>query len=260
MEMVAASKMRKAQERTLAGKPYTQKLTSVVRNLVGRIEEGSHPYLMEKEKGKTLLLIFSSDKGLCGSFNTNLLREFLKTDYKDEVEVVSIGKKLQRPVVRMGASLIADFPFGTTLPSFEHVLPVSMLVVDSFLHKAYKKVLCIFTQFVSLSLQKPIVMTLLPIAKALQEREMPVLPYTFEPNAGELLTALMPHFLEMNLYQVFLESYASEQAARMLAMHEASENAKDVIFELSLTYNKARQERITNELLDISTGAMGVGL
>lgn len=268
MEMVAASKMRRAQERTLAGKPYAEKLRVLVANLVGRIEEGKHPYLIDRERelpagrqDKTLLLLFSSDKGLAGSYNTNLLREFLRIrEESNNIETISVGRKLQKAVVRFGGTLVADFPFGASLPTFESILPISKLIVDEFLQGKYSKVLCLYTQFMSLRTQKPHALTLLPIQKEAEGIEVQaILPYTFEPNARDLLTALMPHYIESTLYQMFLESYASEQASRMIAMHLASENAKDVIWELSLSYNKVRQEKITNELLDITTASLGVG-
>lgn len=273
MEMVAASKIRRVQEKTVAGKPYAEKLRSLVGNLVGRIEGENHPYLVQREKGKTLLVLFSSDKGLAGSLNTNLLREFLKIGgEQDDTEIISIGKKLQKSVVRLGGVLVADFPFGTTLPTFESILPISKLIVDEFLANGYKNVICLYTQFLSLGTQKPTVLTLLPIQEETEAQETVAngdkkhveaisdqgRPYTFEPNASELLTALMPHYVELTLYQIFLESYASEQAARMIAMHQASENAKDVIWELSLMYNKVRQERITSEILDVTGGSLGV--
>ena len=268
MEMGAASKMRRAQERTLAGKPYAEKLLSLAANLVGRIDEGKHPYLIDREKdvsktgeqSKTLLLLFSSDKGLAGSYNTNLLREFLRIRKEyNNLEIISIGRKLQKAVIRFGGTLVADFPFGTLLPTFEAILPISKIIVDEFLKATHSKVLCLYTQFISLRTQKPHVLTLLPIQRETEGIEVSaILPYTFEPNARNLLTALMPHYIELTLYQMFLESYASEQASRMIAMHLASENAKDVIWELSLSYNKVRQERITNELLDITTASFGV--
>lgn len=266
MEMVAASKVRRAQEQTLAGKPYAAKLGSIVQNLIGKIDDGSHAYLRERENGKILILLFSSDKGLAGSLNTNMLREYFAfARQHTDCEVITIGKKLEKAVVRHGGILLADFPFGRVLPSFESILPVASLVVEGFISGTYREVVILYTQFLSIGRQKTIVSKLLPIQKekiveqgsAVKRQEM-ALPYKFEPNASELLTFLMPHYLEMTLYQVFLESYASEQAARMIAMHMASENAKDVIWDLSLTYNKARQERITNELLDITGASLGV--
>lgn len=254
MEMVAASKMRKAQEKTSAGKPYTEKLHVISQNLVGRIEKGQHPYLIAKEEGKTLLLLFSSDKGLCGSFNTNLFREFISF-FKENIdlEIIAVGRKLAKAAARMEGSLVADFPFGTKTPTFEFVIPITNLIIDGYTSGKYKRVVCMYTHFATLSSQKPTILTLLPIQREELLKET-VQPYLFEPGASELLTALMPHYLEMSLYQILLENYASEQAARMIAMHQASENAKDVIFELSLYYNKVRQEKITNELLDIVGG------
>lgn len=262
MEMVAASKMRRAQERTLAGKPYESKLRTLVQNMVGRIEGESHPYLTKREKGKILMLVFSSDKGLCGSFNTNLLRSFLRFIAENgEIEVLSIGRKLQRPIARSGGLLVADFPIGSTLPTFEHVLPIANFIVDVYMRQEYRSVVALYMRFSSLSKQETIVQTILPIQKEIaQGVEATIIPYHFEPNPKYLLTSLFPHYLEMSLYQMFLESYASEQAARMIAMHQASDNAKEVVFELSLTYNRVRQERITNELLDITTATMGLGV
>lgn len=266
MEMVAASKVRRAQEQAISGKPYAQKLVLLVKNLVGRIEEGTHPYLegekqQAKAVAKTLVLLICSDKGLAGSFNTNLFRTFLsfRSERYSDIEVLLVGRKLLRGVVRAGVPIVADFPFGTTLPSFESVLPIARFVVDSFLGLQYSKVIVIYTNFVSLQNQAPLIFTLLPVSKELKEENShALLPYTFEPSAAVLLSQLLPHYLESTLYQILLESYASEQASRMRAMHEASENAKDVIWDLTLLFNKARQERITSELLDIAGGVEGV--
>lgn len=269
MEMVAASKMRRAQERTLAGKPYASKLRALVQNMVGRIEGESHPYLTKREKGlpagrqgKILMIVFSSDKGLCGSFNTNLFRSFLRFIAEHgEIEVLSIGRKLQRPIARSGGLLVADFALGSALPKFELVLPIANFIVDLYTRQDYRSVVALYMRFGSLSRQEPIVQTILPIQKEIAGGDKAtIIPYLFEPNPKDLLTNLFPHYLEMSLYQMFLESYASEQAARMIAMHQASQNAKDVVWELSLTYNRARQERITNELLDITTATMGLGV
>jgi F-type H+-transporting ATPase subunit gamma len=255
MEMVAASKMRRGQERTLAGKPYAEKLRGAVENLVGRVEEGVHRYLESEEGGKTLIILFSSDKGLCGSFHANLTREFMRfTSIHKEAAIITVGKKLERLAARSGGALVADFPFGTTVPSFDQVYPIVNLVAQGVAKGEYGKVFLIFTQFLSLRSQTPVTMQLLPIERGGGEEEFS--PYQFEPDVDSLLKALMPHYLEVAIYQILLESYASEQAARMLAMHQASENAKDVIWELSLFYNKARQERITSELLDISGSVM----
>lgn len=252
--------MRRAQEQTVSGKPYAAKLNNLAGNLAGRIEKGEHPYLEDKAAGAVLLLVVSSDKGLCGSFNSNLLRELMRfVKEQQKVEVISVGKKLKQAVLRTEAVLAADFPLGASIPTFELVLPIATLIKDGFIKGEYKEVMVLFTQFISLGQQQPILQKLLPIGKQVdQEEKEQLLAYTFEPNARDLLTALMPHYLEMSIYQILLESYASEQAARMMAMHQASENAKDVIWQLSLTYNKVRQEKITNELLDIMGGTMGV--
>lgn len=255
--MVAASKMRTAQEKTVAGKPYKDSLVAIVRQLIGRSENESHPYLETRTEGKTLLVVFSPERGLCGSLPTNLLREYVRIKREEgNFDVIVIGRKLQGSLRYLGANILASFDMGSRLPTFEQVFPVMTLIKERFDSKEYKKVIVLYPDFVSVNSQRPTLYQLLPVVK--EDTEEQVTDFTFEPDAQTLLTALLPHYVEMVLYQFMLETYASEQTAKMMAMHQASENASELIESLTLFYNKARQEKITGELLDLVTATMVV--
>lgn len=262
LEMVAASKMRRAKDKTLASRPYAEKLSTITASLSQRVEDGkTHDYFVEKNGGKTLLLVFSPDKGLCGGLISNLFREFLTLQSKT-LQVVTIGKKLQQKIIKSQTPIVADFPFGTSIPSFDLALLVRNLVTDGFLKGEFSKVVCLYTKLENIFSQKPQLAQILPIRidATLESKRGKALPYLFEPNPNEILDALLPYYLEIQLFQMLLESYASEQAARATAMHNATENAKEVVDILTLEYNKARQEKVTNEILDIVTASLSIGL
>ncbi len=264
MQMISASKLKKAQEAALSARPYVTKLTEISTTISKRVDNEDlndymKPLITTNEK---LMIIVSPDKGLCGGLNTNLSREALNF-YKENksTSFVTIGKKAGGIVNIMGGNIIASFDIGTTLPSYELVYPVMKIVDDYYLGKKVSEIYILNTNFTSLFSQKPFLKKLLPakfeatdeIKKEVKETisETDVL---FEPSATELLPGLIRHYLELSVYQAMLENYLSEQAARMLAMQNATDNAKDIIEELKLLYNKSRQEKITNELLDISGG------
>lgn len=256
MKMVAASKTRRAQESALKGRPYAEKLAMVTKNLIGRIpDDYSHPFLIERE-GKSLIVIFSPDKGLCGSLVSNLKKELLSSPNFKNAVFVTIGKKLSRTVAGMGLEILADFPMGTAQPTFEKIPPLAQVLIDGFLKNEFSQVFVLYPRFVSLFSQRATVEKLLPLEIPKEPKEeMLILPrpyYLFEPRASDVLESLLPHYLESLLYQLLLEAYASEQAARMLAMQNATQNALEIINFLTLEYNKARQERITNEILDVT--------
>lgn len=252
MQMIAASKLKRAQEATLASRPYVEKLTSLLKNLSLKLEEESLPsYMRMPASDKTLLLILSPDKGLCGGLLSNLFREYLTLDNENPV-IVTVGKKIERHIVKLGKTLVASFNFGNTLPTFDVVYPILQIVDDYFLKQEVGTVKILHTHFTSIFSQKPTISTILPITLS-QEEESKITPFElFEPSVSEILPSLLKHHLEMTLYQHLLENYVSEQASRMIAMQNATENAKDIVWQLSLEYNKARQEKITNEILDIS--------
>jgi F-type H+-transporting ATPase subunit gamma len=261
MQMIAASKLKKAQDAALSSRPYVEKLSAVTKDITTKINTATlqEGYLKEPVKnGKTLLIVISPDKGLCGGLITNLLREVLRRDNKAD-SYLTVGKKVESSVAHLGQDLIAAFPFGNTLPSFSMVYPIVKLVDDYYLGKKVEKVQILSTHFLSIFSQKPQLTDLLPIKpdeEAQKEAEKAIDHFQlFEPDVETILPDLLKRYMEMVVYQEILESYLSEQAARMLSMQNATNNAKDIIEDLKLEYNKSRQAKITSELLDI-TGAI----
>lgn len=252
MQMIAASKLKRAQLAALASRPYVDKLTLLANGLTAKIDKDSlSSYMKKGAPDKEFLIIISPDKGLCGGLVTNLIKEYVGLKTKDLL-LLTIGKKAEGYLLRTRQEIIASFPFGTTLPSFDFVYPIIKIVNDHFLTGKVGSVKILTSHFASVFSQKPVITTLLPIAlPAEAEKTSGIL--LFEPSIAEILPDLLKHYLEMSLYQHLLESYLSEQAARMFAMQNATDNAKDMIEELTLEYNKARQEKITSEILDISS-------
>lgn len=257
MQLIAASKLKRAQEATLGARPYVQRLTSLAKMLTLRLHNtATIPPYMKYEEGATesLLFIFSSDKGLCGALFSNLLRQFIALD-KDNRVIVAMGKKIERFVAHyQKQSLIASFPFGNIIPPFDLVYPLLSLIDEYFLTKKVREVKILYNHFSNVFTQTPTIVNLLPITLEQESQQHPTFQL-FEPNIADILPKLLRRYLEMNVYQYMLESYVSEQAARMIAMKNATDNAKDIIEELTLDYNKARQARITNEILDISSAS-----
>ncbi len=259
MQMIAASKLKRAQERALSSRYYVEKLTSVTKNLSERVSEEEKSDYMKIKSGseKKLLIVISPDKGLCGGLITNLAKELLADDTaSSQKEYVVIGKKLEKTVSRLGKDMIAFFEFGTTLPSFDVIYPIAKIIDDKFLSGKVSEVKILYSHFMTVFTQVPKISTLLPIKieENLTEKKTENF-MLFEPAPKEILPTILRHYLEMSLYQFILESYASEQAARMVAMKNATENAQEIIDYLRLEYNKQRQEKITNEILDIGSAA-----
>jgi F-type H+-transporting ATPase subunit gamma len=255
MQMIAASKLKKAQDAAVSSKPYVQKLESLTKTLKQRVDSDHLPEYMKeiKETNAKLLIVISPDKGLCGGLVTNLMREVLNFNQGGKTFYITIGKKAENSVISLNREVLASFPFGTSLPQFDLVYPVIQIVEEYFMGKKVSEVKVISTQFSSVFSQVPKVQSILPVK---HEEEVKKDSLTvFEPSPSEILPDLLKHYIEMLLFQSFLESYASEQAARMIAMKNATDNALDIISELQLEYNKTRQERITNELLDIVGGS-----
>lgn len=259
MQMIAASKLKRAQEATLSSRPYVEKLTQLSQQLTQRVTpKDTHPYMQkDATSNKTLLIVISPDKGLCGGLITNLLKEYLHF-FKDEtIYLVTLGKKVENVATRSHNKLVASFPFGITLPRFNSILPLVEIINEYFLEKKVDTVKILYTKFNNFFTQAPVVSTLLPIQIPDTEKGSSE-NFSFElyePTLPEMLPILLKHYIEMVLYQHLLESFVSEQAARMLAMQNATDNAKDIIFQLTLEYNKARQTKITNEILDITSSS-----
>ena len=254
-QMISASKLKKAQNAAESSKPYVEKLDSISKALERRVDKDNlHQYMMSQTNViAKLLVVISPDKGLCGGLVTNLLREVLHYNNKEKTYYITVGKKAERAVASLNKEVIASFPFGTSLPQFEMVFPIAKLVNEYFLNKKVAEVAILSTKFTSVFSQVPGFNTLLPV-KLAETVEADKSVTLFEPNVDMLLPDLLQHYLEMVIYQSLLEAYASEQASRMIAMKNATDNAIDIISELRLEYNKTRQEKITNVLLDIGGG------
>ena len=266
MQMVASSKMRKAQLAALAGRPYAKLMNEVMGNVAADAVDFTHP-LMEKRGGKKRgVVLVSSDKGLCGALNSNLTREASKHD-KDTTVFVCAGKKGAQFIARNKRQLAAEFTYKDA-PLFAEARAISKFVQDLFLKGEVDSVEVLYTNFVSTLVQKPDTQPLLPIGelKGVQAGthdavalEKSGVEFLFEPGADAVLGALLPHYLNFQIYQILLEAKASEQSSRMVAMKNATDNAKQLIKDLTLEYNKLRQANITKELLEITTAQMALG-
>lgn len=258
MQMIAASKLKRAQNAALAARMYGEKLTSLSQNLTSKIIEkrNLHPYMESLQKTKkSLILVVAPDKGLCGGLITNLMKEFVSLQTQNVgFEYLTIGKKIESKIIYFtSGELLASFSFGVTIPTFDMVYPITRIIDEYFIKGKINSVKVLYSSFISIFTQVPKVEMLLPVTISQEsEEQKEVAQYIFEPNLNVLLSSLLKHYLEMSIYRILLESFASEQASRMIAMQNATTNAKEVIEELRLEYNKSRQAKITNDILDIS--------
>jgi len=256
MEMIAASKMRKAQERGLAGRPYSEKIEQVISDLAALPDIGlQHPLLQRRPVEKIAIVHITPDRGLCGGLNANLNRglgRFILEQGKT-AGVVAVGRKGRDFITRSGIDMTAEFIQIGDQPAFLDTLPISHIVIDDYSNGAVDMVYISYASFISTMVQKPVMKQLLPVEPASIPRGENV-DYIYEPGATAVLGGLLPRFVEMEIYHAILESIASEQSARMVAMRSATDAANDLIGDLTLLYNKARQEAITKELLDITGG------
>ncbi len=257
MEMIAASKMRKAQERGLAGRPYSEKIEQVIADLAGLPEMSRvHPLLQWREAERITVIHVTPDRGLCGGLNANLNRELSAYVLKEPdktVDVVAVGKKGRDFARRSGLNLAAEFTDLGDAPAYLDTLPISNIVISDYTEGKTDRVVVCFAEFVSTLTQKPVMKQLLPVEPAVITGGANV-DYIYEPDAEQVLGTLLPRFVEMEIYHAILEAIASEQSARMVAMRNATDSAQELLGELTLLYNKARQEAITTELLDITGG------
>ncbi len=268
MQLVAAAKMKKAQDQALAGREYALQLTQVLFDIRTNFSEESHPLLERREGNRELVLVVSTDKGLCGPINTNLARK-IKLSTSPDAHFVTVGRKLRTMGEKLGIKIIADFTVKDPVP-FAQTRPIAKFVTQQFLDGNYDKVSIAFTSFVNTLRQEPEVVTLLPIGgqhqgekrafeavgegfSVEQHAKDPTRDYIFEPSPGEVLKAILPLYVNYEVFQAISEARASEHSARMVAMKAATDNAKKFIKELTLEYNKLRQGAITAELLEITT-------
>lgn len=273
MEMVAAAKMRRAQIQALSMRPYAEKAREILIRLGAQrgANEGLHPLLMHQPSVDRIgLVVVTSNKGLCGGYNHNIIRlahEFVRSS-TTSVDVISVGRIGRNTMVRLGDSIVADFDHLTDQPSLDEVRPIARLVMDDFLSGGFDEVYLAYTDFVNTMVQKPVIRPFLPfrgvhglnpenagiVQKAPAAEARDLVEYIFEPSPRDILDVVMPRFTELQVYEAILEAVASEHSARMVAMRAATENAKELIGHLTLTYNRARQELITKEMIDIVGG------
>ena len=265
MEMVAASKMRKSQERMRAARPYSEKIRRVAGNLSHALTDYSHPFLVKRENVKAIgLIAVTSDKGLCGGLNTNLLRLALgKMKEWDaegkKLQVSAIGNKGFGFMMRAGANIVSHVGALGDRPHLEKLIGPAKVLLDAYVNGEVDVVYIAYTRFINTMKQEPVIEQLLPLSGDLVgSNARNSWDYLYEPEPKAVIDDLLVRYVEAVLYQSVAENIASEQSARMVAMKSASDNAKNVIGELKLVYNKARQAAITKELSEIVSGAAAV--
>jgi len=262
MEMVAASKMRKTQERMRASKPYATKIYDVVKHIARANSEYHHPFMSNREVKRVGFIVVTSDRGLCGGLNANLLREALGVMRPwhaegKEVDLCVIGRKGQAFFRRVGGRVIASVDQLGDTPGVKDLIGSVKVMLDAFYQGEIDSLYVVSNEFINTMTQKPTVKQLLPLPTSEEDNQSlgHYWDYIYEPDAKELLDELLERYIELQVYQAVVENIACEQAAKMIAMKSATDNAGDLIKEFQLAYNKARQSAITQELAEIVGGA-----
>ncbi len=263
MEMVAASKMRKSQQRVIASRPYLGRIKEVISHLIRGNLEYTHPYLLSRPIKRVVFLVISTDRGLCGGLNINLFKSVIAQMKKlDEQNIPSavctIGKRAESFFAHHKAHVSASITGVGDIPKMSDLIGIMKVVIDEFAGNASDEVYLCYNKFISTLTQQPQIDLLLPVAEPTEVNHHTAWDYIYEPDATSLLNILLHRYVETLIYQAAVENVACEQAARMLAMKNASDNAEDLIDDLKLVYNKARQAAITKELAEIVAGAAAV--
>ena len=264
MQLVAASKMKKAQDRALEGRPYAQQLARMLASLTDKVEDFSHPFIEEREVKKRGILLISTDRGLCGSLNANLFREVGNLD-KSATAFVTIGRKARQFISRTGRELMADFPISEEA-TFKELRPVVEFMIEQFKEGTIDSIEILYPRFRNTLIQEPALVPLLPLTslteyvrKFAKEQGVELVEdsreLVFEPSPDVILIKLLDRFVKREAYQMLVDARASEHSARMVAMKAATDNAKKLTDSLTLQYNKARQAGITQEILEITAAA-----
>jgi F-type H+-transporting ATPase subunit gamma len=271
MEMVAASRMKRAQDAILAARPYSDEMREMLSRVAAVIDEEVDPLLARRPVRRVALIMITTDRGLAGSLNANALRASLRWiqqriqsrngDQPIEIEAITIGRKGRDGLRRAGIPIAAHFSQLGDRPAFTDVTPIARLVTEDFLEEKYDEIHVAYSTFITTLTQRPEITQLLPIATPQQEEGADVEndEYLFEPSAEAILSRLLPHFVAIDLYRAVLENQASEQSARMIAMRNSTDNANELIEDLTLVYNKTRQATITREMIEIASGAEALG-
>jgi F-type H+-transporting ATPase subunit gamma len=271
MEMVAASRMKRAQDAILAARPYSDELRDVLSRVAAVVGEEIDPLLARRPVRRVALVMITTDRGLAGSLNANAIRTSLRWiaervsarngDAPVEIEAITIGRKGRDGLRRAGIPIAAHFSQLGDRPAYTDVTPIARLVTEDFLEEKYDEIHVAYSTFISTLTQRPEITQLLPItnpeqAEGQQEAND---EYLFEPSPAAVLSRLLPHFVAVDLYRAVLENQASEQSARMIAMRNSTDNANELIEDLTLVYNKTRQATITREMIEIASGAEALG-
>ncbi len=270
MEMVAASRMKRAQEAILAARPYSDELRAALARVTGAVGEDVDPLLARRDVRRVALIVVTTDRGLVGSLNANSVRAVLRhvaevaagsEDARVEISAISVGRKGRDALRRAGVPIAAHFPQLRDRPTFADVTPIARLVTEDFLAGTYDRIELAYSAFINTISQKPMLRTILPVERPTlgpEETETND-EYLFEPSPDGVLSRLLPHFVAVDIYRAVLENRASEQSAQMVAMRSATDNARELIGELTLVYNKTRQANITREMTEIASGAEAMG-
>ncbi|MBT4227123.1 MAG: ATP synthase F1 subunit gamma [Verrucomicrobia bacterium] len=270
MEKVAQAKMGRAQQAAMAGRPYAELMNRVLGEVVTNAGDFDHPFMKARGGENRALILVTTDKGMCGSINSNLLRKVSDEFVTDHTRVIAAGRKGAQHATRVGWDLTADFSYSDT-PVFAEARAIARMAVELFENGEVDHVDIAFTNFINTLSQKPEVQTLLPITEIkgvqagvegeemVSELQGGTAEFLFEPSAGGVLGALLPHYINFQVHQILLEAKASEFSSKMVAMKNATDNANDLIKDLTLEFNKMRQAAITNELLEITTAQMALG-
>jgi F-type H+-transporting ATPase subunit gamma len=258
MQFVAASKLKRAQDATLQSRPYADKIDEVLADLASVLGAEEHPLLAHREGGTRAIVLLTTDRGLAGSLNTNTIRFVAAqiTEHPGDVRVITVGRKGQAAMRRARVPIAASFDGFGDRPSFAAVVPLARLLTDDYVAGTYDTIDLVYPRFISTLSQRPVVDRLLPVEPSDDaDQGIPGHQFIFEPSADEVLRQLLPRYVATRVFQAVLELTASEQSARMVAMKNATENAQELIEDLTLTYNKVRQANITREMIEIATGA-----
>ena len=258
MKLVAAAKLRRAQERILEARPYAHKMADLLGNLALRTAPERHPLLARREGGRRQIVIITADKGLCGAFNTNVIRRSLEVIRQSEeasLTLVVVGRKARDHYRRRSWTVKSEMLGFFDRLAYSHAAELSTRLIQDYLTEEADEIHLIYNEFRSVSVQRVVREQLLPITPAAVPADAAVVDYLYEPSADAILAALLPRHVTIQAYRALMESLAAEYGARMTAMEAATKNASEMIDLLTIQYNKARQERITKELLDIVGGA-----
>ncbi|MDT8317558.1 MAG: ATP synthase F1 subunit gamma [bacterium] len=262
MKMVSAAKLRRAQEAIVAGRPYADKMQSVLSNLSAGVDSSANPLLEVREVEKVGVMLFTSDRGLCGGFNGNLIKKMEKTAVKElagkEISYSFYGKKGHEYFKRRGVDAVIANKTAVAGSGYDLSLNMSASVIDAYISGEIDELYLIYGKFESAMTQTPVFEKLLPIVPEEKSEETETTDFLFEPDATALLEKLIPKYVASQIYRAVLETAASEHGARMSAMDSASKNAKEMIGDLTVQYNRVRQAAITTELMDIINGAKAV--